>query len=222
MNWKRTSPMDIYRQLLEAYGPQGWWPADSPFEVMVGAVLTQNTSWTNVEKAIDNLKRAEMLSPEEIANSDPDALAELIRPSGFFRQKSWRLQEIARFYLGHGRTEGLKRWPTTSLRIRLLEVYGVGPETADSILLYALDKPVCVIDAYTLRIFHRLGLLPEKSDYETAQKYCHQRLSQSLPLLQEFHALIVEHAKRHCSKRPKCEGCPLQAHCVCCLEQGEA
>jgi endonuclease-3 related protein len=221
MTWKRTSPMDVYRQLLEAYGPQGWWPADTPFEVMVGAVLTQNTSWNNVEKAIDNLKRADMLSAEEIAEADTDALAELIRPSGFFRQKSLRLQEIARFFLSHGRTEGLKRWPTTSLRIRLLDVYGVGPETADSILLYALDKPVCVIDAYTLRIFHRLGLIPEKMDYDKAQNFCHQRLAQTLPLLQEFHALIVEHAKRHCTKKPACEHCPLQARCVYFHEQGK-
>jgi len=219
MTIRRTSPMDIYRQLLEAYGPQGWWPADSPFEVMVGAILTQNTSWTNVEKAIANLKQAGILDPEQLIKADVDELAELIRPSGYFRQKSLRLQELSRFYLTHGRTEGLRRWPTVSLRIRLLEVYGVGPETADSILLYALDKPVCVIDAYTLRIFHRLGLLPEETSYDTAQNFCFQRLAHTLPLLKEFHALVVEHAKRHCGKRPLCEGCPLQPHCIYYHEQ---
>ena len=210
---KNQAPVQIYRHLLAAYGQRHWWPADTSFEVIVGAVLTQNTRWENVEMAISNLKQADMLDAERIADSQQEQLAECIRPSGFFRQKSRYLQEISRFYCRHGGASGLKKWPLNSLRETLLGVQGIGPETADSILLYALDKPVFVVDAYTRRIFQRLGQLPEHADYPFTQDYFHTRLPRSVPLFKEFHALIVEHAKRHCRTNPQCTDCPL---CSCC------
>ncbi|ATX81694.1 DNA-3-methyladenine glycosylase III [Mariprofundus ferrinatatus] len=209
----RTSPMQVYDTLFTAYGPQHWWPAEKPFEVMVGAILTQNTNWRNVEKAIANLKAEKMLDYASIASSNREKLAELIRPSGFFNQKSERLQQFSIFYMQHGKTGGLKKWPKSSLRKKLLGVPGIGPETADSILLYALDKPVFVVDAYTRRIFTRLGLLPEKIDYDGIQVFFENRLTPALSLYQEYHALIVEHAKRHCQTKPLCEDCPLGNHC---------
>jgi len=211
---QRPGPLQIYRQLLAAYGQRHWWPADSSFEVMVGAILTQNTRWENVEMAIANLKQADMLDAERICSSNREQLAEHIRPSGFFRQKSRYLQAMSLFYFRQGTESGLKKWPMSSLRKKLLTVRGIGPETADSILLYALDKPVFVVDAYTRRIFHRLGNLPQDVDYKSTQHYFHARLPRSLPLFKELHALIVEHAKRHCRVTPQCEDCPLQSHCL--------
>ncbi len=206
--------MAIHDRLLQAYGPQGWWPADSPFEVMVGAVLTQNTRWENVEMAIAHLREADMLEADQIALADADRLAELIRPAGFYRQKSRYLSILARFVRDCGGVDALSRIPTHRLRARLLALTGIGPETADSILLYALDKPVFVVDAYTRRIFHRLGLLPANAGYDDTQRYFQTRLPHSLPLFREYHALIVAHAKRHCRKRPVCEGCPLFDACA--------
>ena len=206
--------MTIYQRLMRAYGPQGWWPADSPFEVMVGAVLTQNTRWENVEMAIARLKDADMLDAGRIAACDDETLADCIRPAGFYRQKSRYLKVLARFCAEAGGAARLRRQPATLLRLRLLALTGIGPETADSILLYALDKPVFVVDAYTRRIFHRLGHLPARAGYDETQRHFHNRLPHSLPLFQEYHALIVAHAKRHCRARPACEGCPLQTACA--------
>ncbi len=214
MRRRRQAPLQIHRQLLAAYGPRHWWPADTPFEVMVGAILTQNTRWENVEMAIANMKEADMLDAERICSSNRSQLAEYIRPSGFFRQKSRYLQAMSLFYFRHGYESGLKKWPMSSLRKKLLTVQGIGPETADSILLYALDKPVFVVDAYTRRIFHRLGNLPRNADYQYTQHYFHSRLPRSLPLFKEFHALIVEHAKRYCQTKPRCMDCPLQPDCL--------
>jgi len=211
---RRQGPLQIYRELLAAYGQRHWWPADTSFEVMVGAILTQNTRWENVEMAIANLKQANMLDAERICSNNREQLAEHIRPSGFFLQKSHYLQAMSQFYNQHGRESGLKKWPMSSLRIKLLAVRGIGPETADSILLYALNKPIFVIDAYTRRIFHRLGNLPDDADYKQTQHYFHARLPRSLPLFKEFHALIVEHAKQHCRAKPQCEECPLHLHCL--------
>jgi len=210
----KQEPLQIYRQLLAAYGQRHWWPADTSFEVMVGAVLTQNTRWENVEMAIARLKQADMLDAKRICDCNREQLIEHIRPSGFFRQKSRYLQAISLFYYHHGCESGLRKWPMSSLRKKLLGVRGIGPETADSILLYALDKGVFVVDAYTRRIFQRLGNLPQDADYKYTQHYFHARLPHSIPLFKEFHALIVEHAKRHCRINPLCDDCPLQQHCL--------
>ena len=210
---KTTTALQVYHKLYKAYGPQQWWPADSSFEMMIGAILTQSSSWNNVEKAIDNLKVAEMLDAELIAASEHAHLAEIIRPSGFFNQKAERLQRFAQFYLQHGQTNGLKTWALTKLRQALLAINGIGPETADSMLLYGLEKPVFVVDAYSCRIFSRLGLVPEKIRYENLQLFFQQQLSTDLILFQEYHALIVAHAKLHCRVKPLCENCPLLSSC---------
>ncbi|NWF38560.1 endonuclease III domain-containing protein [Mariprofundus sp. NF] len=211
------TPLQIFETLLTAYGYQLWWPAESPFEMMVGAVLTQNTNWKNVEQAIGNLKAANMLDAASIACADHEQLAEVIRPSGFFNQKACRLQLFSRFYIAHGEISGLKKQPMAEMRAQLLALSGIGPETADSMLLYGLEKPIFVVDAYTRRIFTRLGLLPEKIDYDGIQNYFHQQLEPQLSLFQEYHALIVEHAKRHCRSQPVCDNCPLHA---CCASSG--
>jgi len=203
------APLEIHEKLFAAYGPQHWWPADSPFEVMVGAILTQNTNWQNVEKAIANLKDLDMLDCESIATSNIHQLGEIIRSSGSYLLKARYLQQFSLFYFNHGKRKGLMKWPLRSLRHRLLAVHGIGPETADSILLYGLNKPVFVVDAYTKRLFFRLEHFGHDLGYDSIQLYFQQRLPDSLPLLQEFHALIVEHAKRHCKTRPLCLQCPL-------------
>ncbi len=208
----RFVPLQVYETLLSAYGPQHWWPAENPFEVMVGAILTQNTNWKNVEKAIANLKTHDMLNCESIATSNLAQLGDVIRPSGSYMQKSRYLQQFSLFYYNNGKRKGLMQWPLTVLRHRLLTVHGIGPETADSMLLYALDKPVFVVDAYTKRLFVRLGHFSHALSYDSIQHYFQQRLPESLPLFQEFHALIVEHAKRYCKTKPMCPQCPL-IHC---------
>ena len=205
--------MQVYRLMLEAYGPQRWWPGDSPFEIMVGALLTQNTNWRNVEKAITNLKAADMLSADSITGCELPRLEALIRPSGYFRQKAARLQILCRFFLGQGGTPGLQAAGTDVLRHQLLALNGIGPETADSILLYALDRPVFVIDAYTRRIFSRLGLTGPEDGYPELQGYFTSRLPADAALFNEYHALIVQHAKQHCRVRPDCTACPLGQIC---------
>ncbi len=206
----------IHDHLLAAYGPQGWWPADSVFEMMVGAILTQNTSWTNVEAAIANMKAAGLLDARAIAACNEDQLATAIRPSGYYNQKARKLKIFADFYLSHGGEPGLRA--LTSPRQMLLALHGIGPETADSMLLYALERPVFVIDAYTRRIFGRLGLTLPEASYHALQDYFHSSLPSSLELFKEYHALIVMHAKRHCRIRPVCVGCPLQDGCAHALE----
>jgi len=215
---RHISPMEVYELLHARYGDQNWWPAESPFEMMVGAILTQSTRWESVEDAIQNLKNANLLNPESMLSANSEQLEKLIRPSGFFRQKSQRLIELSNFLLAHDGTRGLKRWATQCLRARLLEVHGVGPETADSILLYALDKPVFVVDAYTKRIFSRIGMFEATMDYDDVQNFFFQRMPNSLHLFQEFHALIVEHAKQHCTTKPQCDGCPLFDICLTASE----
>jgi endonuclease-3 related protein len=205
--------MEVYRQLHIHYGDQNWWPAETAFEMMIGAILTQNTSWTNVETAIANLKQANMLNPESLTACKPEHLEPLIRPSGYFRQKAKRLINFAAFLVEQGDIDGLKRMDVGPLRKLLLTVNGIGPETADSMLLYALDRAVFVIDAYTKRIFSRLGLLPEQCSYDEAQNHFMRALTPSLLLWQEYHALIVNHAKEHCRAKPLCSGCPLSDLC---------
>ena len=221
MGRQREILVEIYQRLLSAYGPQGWWPADTQFEVMVGAILTQATAWRNVERAIQRLKAAGALSPERMASFSEQELAELIRPAGFFRQKTRRLRALLRLIGRHGRVEGLFSLPAEELRRQLLALPGVGPETADSILLYAAGYPVFVVDTYTKRILHRLGLLPdEKAGYEEVQELFEKNLPRDPKLYGEYHALLVRHAKEHCRARPRCPGCPLAPVCEFFKGQG--
>lgn len=207
--------MELFEALLERYGALNWWPADTPFEVCVGAILTQNTNWGNVEKAITNLKREGLLSVEALREMDEGRLAELIRPSGFFNVKSKRLKVFVGWLTErHGTLDAMfsSEWPT--LRQELVAVKGIGPETCDSILLYAGGKPSFVVDAYTKRLFSRLGLVDERDDYHQVRALFMDRLPLDVPLFNEYHALIVEQCKRHCKKKPQCDGCPLFRFCT--------
>lgn len=206
----------IYRRLLSAYGAQSWWPADSDFEVMIGAILTQNTSWVNVERAIVNLKQAGTLSAAGIAGMPVSRLARLLKPAGYFNLKATRLKNFCRWLQVQGGQRKLQRLSTPVLREALLEINGVGPETCDAILLYAFRRPVFVIDAYTRRLFSRLGMLEAALDYETLRAWFEHRLSrvrQKETVFNEFHALIVEHAKQSCRSKPRCHTCCLRAVC---------
>ncbi|MDH4229217.1 MAG: endonuclease III domain-containing protein [Nitrospirota bacterium] len=206
----------IYRRLLTFFGPQHWWPGETPFEVCVGAVLTQNTAWKNVEKAIANLKAADLLEPHRLLATADAELAELIRPSGYFNLKTRRLKGFLQFLNDNygGNLERMGVEPLDSLRPRLLEAYGVGPETADSILLYALGKPTFVVDAYTCRIFSRLGAVPEGIRYHDMQAVFFRRLPPDARIFNEFHALLVALGKDFCRPRnPRCTACPLADIC---------
>ncbi len=206
----------LHRRLLRAYGPQHWWPGDTPFEVMTGALLTQNTAWTSVEKAIGELKHRRALTPRGLLALPLPALEAAVRPSGYFRQKAARLRGLARWYLAScgGRVPGPRR-DTDQLRAELLALPGVGPETADSILLYAFRRPLFVVDAYTRRILFRLGHLPgEETPYHRVQELFHRALPAEEPLFNELHALLVRHAKERCRKRaPRCGRCPVGGSC---------
>ena len=201
---------EMYQRMLKTLGHQRWWPAETPFEVCVGAVLTQNTNWRNVERAISNLKSAGKLSPEAIATTELSELEELVRPSGFYKQKAKRLKNLAQWIVEKGGMESLKEKETESLREGLLSISGIGFETADSILLYAFERPVFVVDAYTYRILVRHGLAGEDVDYGSLQEIFMSNLDPDVEVYKEFHALIVEVGKRFCKKNnPKCGGCPL-------------
>ncbi len=206
--------LQIYHRLLQAYGPQGWWPGDG-LEVMVGAVLTQATNWRNVERAMAHLRQAGMMSPQALAQAPQEVLEELLRPAGYYRAKARRLQALARFLLETcgGEPEGLSAYPPALLRERLLETHGIGPETADAILLYALGHPYFVVDAYTRRLFRRLGLGPRGDSYGQWQRFFMDALPPQPALFNEYHALIVRHSKERCRARPRCPGCPLLDMC---------
>jgi len=203
---------EAYARMEAHFGPTHWWPGDTPFEIAIGAILTQNTAWTNVERAIENLKRAKLLSPRAIAACDSEALEAAIRPSGYFRQKAKRLKIFAGHLNTHygGRMDRLARRPLEPLREELLALHGIGPETADDILLYACAKPVFVVDAYTRRILHRHGIVPETIGYEPLRRVFESRLAPEVAAWQEYHGLIVFTAKDFCRSHPRCEGCPLQ------------
>ncbi len=208
--------MALYKQLHRRFGPRHWWPGDTPLEVMVGAILTQNTAWTNVEKAIANIKNAKVLHVERILALSHARLAALLRPSGYFNIKTKRLKSFLNFYKDHfgARVAKMKREPLHELRKQLLEVRGVGPETADSILLYALGKPVFVVDAYTKRIFSRLGLISEASDYHQVQDFFMTHLPHETALFNDYHAQIVQLGKEICKKtKPRCAICPVLVYC---------
>jgi Uncharacterized protein related to Endonuclease III len=203
--------LKIYATLLNAYGNRHWWPADTAFEMMVGAILTQNTTWLNVEKAMHNF--GERLSPEFIAAASHEELASIIRPSGYYNQKALKLKALTEWFKKYSYdVEQARQAEGECLRSELLAVKGVGRETADSILLYALNKPFFVVDAYTRRFFSRLGYSVPKS-YDELRENIESSIPQAVPLYNEFHALIVEHAKRHCQKTPSCSSCPVETVC---------
>ncbi|MGC8929375.1 MAG: endonuclease III domain-containing protein [Candidatus Woesearchaeota archaeon] len=224
----KSKLMLVYKKLLNKYGEQGWWPIlkqnsfeyrtffkhekksiNQKFEICIGAILTQNTAWKNVEKAFVNLSRANIFSPQKILSTPEKKLAELIRPAGYYNVKTRKLKEISRFFLEHKddfENESLSRE-------ELLRVWGVGKESADYIMLYALNKPFFVIDAYTIRIFSRLGFFDEKSNYDFVQEFFQKNLAKDYKIYNEYHALIVEHAKNCCRKKPVCEDCVLRKEC---------
>jgi len=205
--------LEMYRWLSDELGPTGWWPARTPFEVAVGAILTQNTAWRNVEKSITNIRKNNLLSARSLAAVPVQRLAPLIRPSGYFRLKSQRLKNFVDF-LQHeyaGSMAKMAREPADNLREELLGVTGIGPETADSILLYALGKPVFVVDAYTRRILSRHGIVVvEQMDYEELRSFFEENLPCDLTLFKEFHALLVIAGSRFCKKNALCNECPLR------------
>jgi endonuclease-3 related protein len=209
----RRTLQRLHDRLLAAYGPQHWWPGDSRFEVMVGAVLTQNTAWRNVERAIASLDAACVLTPRAIAGLPAAELAALIRPAGYFNVKARRLQAFCRFLVDAGGEDALAALPTDALRRDLLAVHGIGPETADDMLLYAFARPVFVIDAYTRRLLRRLGMAGGEEGYETLRQGMERALGPSVPLFNELHALIVHHAKVACATRPRCAECCLRRAC---------
>lgn len=196
----KLSIPSIYKMLYRKFGPQHWWPADTFFEVMVGAILTQNTNWSNVEKAISNLKAKGLLTPRRLSVLSSEQLSSLIRPAGYYNIKTQRLNNFLKFFLGFykGDHKKMAQANILSLRQELLRVKGIGPETADSILLYALKKPIFVVDAYTKRILFRHKLIKEDAQYEEVQKLFMKNLKKDVKLFNEYHALIVKLGKEFC------------------------
>ena len=204
----------LLEALRAAFGPQDWWPAQNPFEVLVGAVLTQNTAWRNVEQALARLRERNWLSPEAILAAPLEALADCLRPSGYYNVKSRRLRAACEQWLALGGEAGLAAMETGALRAALLEVKGLGPESVDDVLLYGFERPVFVVDAYTRRIFSRLGLVSPGIGYERLQALFHASLPADAERFNEFHALVVMLGKHCCRpRRPRCHACPLQADC---------
>ncbi len=203
---------EIYKRLWKAYGPQHWWPGDTPLEVMVGAVLTQNTNWQGVEKAIANLKRSGLLAVDKLHTVPTDKLARLIRPSGYFNLKASRLKNLIELVVeGYGSDlKAMARVETAQLRKELLAVKGVGPETADSILLYGFHRPIFVVDTYTRRVVGRHGLAEEMAGYRELQEMFMQQLPPDASVFNEYHALLVRVGKLHCQRSPRCQDCPLE------------
>ncbi len=210
---ERTRLLSIYKRLFESFGPQRWWPGDTPFEVAVGAILTQNTNWSNVERAIFNLKRSGKLGARAIHTMDNAELAELIRPAGYFNVKAKRLKSFVDFLVsGYGGSmKRLSRTGLREVRHELLQVHGIGPETADSLMLYALEKPVFVVDAYTNRVLSRHGIMEAGEGYEAFRSLFEDNLDHDLKMFNEFHALFVAVGKNYCRpKKPRCSECPLE------------
>jgi endonuclease-3 related protein len=208
--------LSVYRRLRRAQGHAGWWPADTPFEVCVGAILTQNTAWSNVEKALAALRRRGLLSFSTLRRVPLSRLEAHIRPSGVFRVKARRLRAFLGF-LGAGYGGRISRMRTEdpwALRQKLLAVHGIGPETADSIALYAAGQPLFVVDAYTRRIFTRLGVLQGGESYDAVQRVFMDALPRDVSLYNDYHAQLVRLAKEACRPRPRCERCPLTRVCA--------
>lgn len=204
----------IYQSLYAYFGPQHWWPAETPFEVIVGAILTQNTNWQNVTRAITNLKQAKAVTPRTLYSLPRKTLARLIRPAGYYNIKTERLKYFLDFLFSRydGNLTKMFSQDFSALRHQLLSVKGIGPETGDSILLYAGHFPVFVVDAYTKRIFSRHALLRGDADYYTIQNLIMKNLKRDVQLFNEFHALLVQVGKEFCRKKnPRCRRCPLKA-----------
>ncbi len=204
--------MDMFDRMLNHFGPQHWWPGDSELEIMVGAILTQNTNWKNVEKAINNLKNDHLLSMNALLNIPQEGLAQRIRPAGYFNIKAGRLKNLITSVMERyeGDVDVLFSEETFNLREFLLSIKGIGPETADSIILYAADRPLFVIDAYTYRILNRHGMVDVSMTYDELQRIFMDNLPEDSQLYNEFHALIVRTGKEYCGRRPKCDICPLK------------
>jgi len=205
--------LEIYQTLYRAYGPRHWWPGETPFEVAVGAILTQNTSWKNVEKAIQELKNRAVLNAEGIHQLEKSQLAPLIRSSGYYRIKTMRLKNFVNFLFENynGSIKRMGKEGLETLRKKLLGVNGIGPETADSILLYGLNKPIFVVDAYTKRILSRHEMIPNNASYEEIQRVFMDHLPLDEKLFNEYHALIIHLGKTLCKKVPRCDICLLKA-----------
>ncbi|MDD5064013.1 MAG: endonuclease III domain-containing protein [Phycisphaerae bacterium] len=203
---------EIYQLLLDRFGPQRWWPGETAFEIITGAILTQNTNWANVEKAIANLKSANLLTAEKLYHLDVSKLAELIRPAGYYNIKAKRLKNFLTWLFQNydGRLENLENLDTGRLRAELLAVKGIGPETADSILLYAFGRLSFVVDAYTARVAVRHGLIEPDADYEQLRDLFQSNLPQEPQLFNEYHALLVRIGKEFCRPSAKCPRCPLE------------
>jgi len=203
--------LKIYERLFDKFGPQHWWPGETPFEIMVGAILTQNTNWQNVEKAINNIKNSGLLDPKRLL-ANKKKIPNLIRPSGFYQLKTNRLIEFLRYFVERydGEIKNFELKDTKSLRDELLSIKGIGPETADSILLYALNRPVFVVDAYTRRFLFRHKLIDDDADYDEIQRLFEENIPRNTRLYNEYHALIVRLGKEYCKKNePLCDICPL-------------
>ncbi|MFH1406788.1 MAG: endonuclease III domain-containing protein [Candidatus Omnitrophota bacterium] len=204
----------IYGRLSKRFGPQHWWPAGTPFEVIIGAILTQNTAWANVEKAIANLKKENALSAKKLYEMNIKRLAKLIKPSGFYNLKAKRLKHFLNFLFAeyNGNLKKMFSQKPKELREQLLLVKGVGPETADSILLYAAKKPVFVVDAYTKRILSRHKLIKQDAAYNDMQRLFMENLPANVRIYNEYHALLVRLGKELCRRtKPRCNKCPLSA-----------
>lgn len=204
--------LEIYDRLFRGHGPQHWWPARTKTEVVVGAILTQNTAWSNVELAINNLRRAKVLSWRALRDLPASELAELIRPSGTYDVKAKRLGSFVRYLWEkhNGSLRSLLKGELDTVRRRLLSIHGIGPETADAILLYAGNRPTFVVDAYTRRILRRHHLCNNRTNYETVRELFHTALPADIPLFNQYHALFVAVGKKHCRSRARCAGCPLE------------
>ena len=202
----------IYQLLFDRFGPQNWWPGETQFEIIIGAILTQNTNWANVEKAIKNLKSADLLTPEKLHHLDLPNLARFIRPAGYYNVKAKRLKNFVSWLFSKydGQLINLENQDTDKLRIELLDIKGIGRETADSILLYTFERPIFVVDAYTARIAVRHGLIEPEADYEQLRELFQSNLPQDVRLFNEYHALLVRTGKDYCKPKAKCPGCPLE------------
>lgn len=224
----KNNLLKIYKILNKRYGQRNWWPTTlegelhpkyhgkkptdkQRFEIVVGAILTQNTSWRNVEKAILNLNKEKLIDVEKLSKINIRKLARIIKPAGYYNQKAWRLKTIANYFLRNPNI--LKTKNVKKLRERLLSIKGIGPETADSIILYAAEKPIFVIDAYTKRIFSRLGFCNEKCGYDELQNLFMNNLRNNTKLFNNYHAVLIELAKEYCRKKPKCTNCILKSIC---------
>ncbi len=203
---------EFYKSLYSRYGPQNWWPAESALECILGTILTQNTSWRNVEKAFENLKSRGLISVDKLDSVQTEKLAHLIRPSGYFNQKAIKIKTFVSYVKKtyDGDLDKMLGQVTHQLREELLRIKGIGPETADSILLYALKKPVFVIDTYTHRVLSRHNIIPERTSYQEMQELLTNSLTKDVQIFNEYHALFVKVGKEHCKRKAMCKGCPLE------------